>query len=151
MQSLKERMQEDMKSFMRAKNQTSLNALRLILAAVKQFEVDNRIPVDDQQMLVILDKLAKQRRESITQFEQANRQDLIEKERFELDLIQSYLPAQLSEAEITQLIKDAIQSTQATSVKDMGKVMATIKPQTQGRADMSYVSGKIKELLCLTN
>jgi uncharacterized protein YqeY len=147
MPSLKERMQEDMKSFMRAKNQTSLNALRLILAAVKQFEVDNRIPVDDQQMLVILDKLVKQRRESITQFEQANRQDLVEKERFELDLIQSYLPAQLSEAEITQLIQDAIQATQAASIKDMGKVMAAIKPQTQGRADMSYVSGKIKELL----
>src|SRR3990172_4378395 len=135
MPTLKQRIQEDMKSSMRAQEKARLGAIRLILAAIKQREVDERIELTDELVLQILDKLAKQRRESITQFQKAERQDLVAQEQFELGIIQSYLPAVLSEQEIDNLITKAIASSGAASIKDMGKVMAQLKPQIQGRAD----------------
>lgn len=128
-------------------NKERLTTIRLILAAVKQVEVDTRDQVDDQSMLVILDKMAKQRRESISQFEQAGRDDLVAKEKQELEIISEFLPKALSEGEITQLINDAMQQTSASSMKDMGKVMGILKPQLQGRADMGQVSKLIKDKL----
>lgn len=145
--TLKNRITEDMKNAMREKDQQRLNAIRMILAAVKQIEVDERIQVDDRRMLVILDKLLKQRRESIQQYQQANRQDLVDKESFEADIIQSYLPAQLSENEVREMIEKAIVKSGATSIKDMAKVMAELKPELQGRADMAMVSQLVKEKL----
>jgi uncharacterized protein YqeY len=147
MSELKKRIQEDMKSAMRAQDKQRLDAIRLILAAAKQIEVDERIELDDARMLAILDKMLKQRRDSISQFQAANRQDLIDQENFELTIIQSYMPAQLSEAELDQLIADSIADCGATAVKDMGKVMAELKPKIQGRADVAAVSAKIKERL----
>jgi len=145
--TLKPRLQEDMKQAMRAQEKQRLNAIRLILAAVKQVEVDQRIEVDDQILLGILDKMAKQRRDSISQYQAANRQDLVEQEQFELNVIQTYMPAQLSEAEIEQLITEAIQASQAQSVKDMGKAMGQLKPKVQGRADVAMVSNALKQRL----
>ena len=136
-----------MKSAMKEKAQLRLTTIRLILSAVKQVEVDERIDVDDDRMLVILDKMAKQRRESINQYEQAGRDDLAASERQELEIISTYLPAALSEEEIKQLLEQAIEQTSATNMKDMGKVMAILKPQLQGRADMSQVSQLIKSKL----
>ena len=147
MPALKLSIQEDMKNAMRAQDKERLGAIRLILAAIKQREVDERIEMDDQQVLLILEKMLKQRRDSITQFKAANRQDLVEKEEFEVSIIQHYMPAALSEAEIEQLIKAAIASTGAKTMQDMGKLMAELKPQLQGRADMAQVSKQIKELL----
>ena len=151
MSPLKDRIQEDMKVSMRAKNAEKLGTIRLILAALKQWEIDcGRLSgknLDDPQVIVILDKLAKQRRESITQFTAGERPDLVEKEESELDIILSYLPKALSDEEIKQLIEKAMQETGANSIKDMGKVMAMLKPQLQGRADMSKVSQQIKTLL----
>lgn len=144
---IKERIQEDMKNAMRAQEKQRLAAIRLILAAFKQYEVDKRAEVDDTVALTILDKMVKQRRDSIAQYEIAKRQDLIDQEAFELDIIQTYLPAQLSEAEISTLITAAIAKTGATSAKDMGKVMAELKAQLQGRADMTIVGTKVKEHL----
>ena len=141
--SLKERIQEDVKDAMRAKDKPRLATIRLITAAIKQREVDERIELDDTQVLVVLDKMCKQRRESISQFEQAGRDDLAAKEKAELELIQQYLPEQLSEAEINELIDAAMQSTGASSMKDMGKVMGQLKPKLQGRADMGAVSALI--------
>ena len=132
---------------MKEKAQLRLTTIRLILSAVKQVEVDERITVDDDRMIVILDKMAKQRRESIGQYEQAKRDDLAANERQELAIISQYLPEALSEAEIEQLLAEVIKQTSATSIKDMGKVMAALKPQLQGRADMSKVSQLIKSRL----
>ena len=145
--SLKERILQDVKDAMRAKDKPRLATIRLITAAIKQREVDERIELDDAQVLVVLDKMCKQRRESITQFEQAGRDDLAAQEKAELELIQQYLPEQLSEAEINELIDAAMEQTGASSMKDMGKVMGQLKPQLQGRADMGAVSALIKARL----
>lgn len=136
-----------MKSAMRAQEKRRLDAIRLILAAVKQIEVDERIVPDDARMLVILDKMLKQRRDSVEQFQKANRQDLVDQENFEIEVIQSYMPEPLNDAEIDSLIADAIASVNAVSAKDMGKVMAELKPRLQGRADMGAVGAKIKARL----
>jgi uncharacterized protein YqeY len=145
--SLKDRIQQDVKDAMRSKDKPRLAAIRLITAAIKQREVDERIELDDAQVTAVLDKMAKQRRESISQFEKAGRDDLIAQEVMELEIIQSYLPEQLGEDEINALIDSAMQTTGASSVKDMGKVMGQLKPKLQGRADMSAVSALIKARL----
>jgi uncharacterized protein YqeY len=145
--SIKDRIQQDMKDAMRARDKERLGTIRLILSAIKQREVDERIELDDVQVIVVLDKMVKQRRESIAIFEQAGRDDLVAKEKAELEVIQPYLPAALSEDEITQLIDAALAATGASSIKDMGKVMAQLKPELQGRADMSVVSAMIKARL----
>lgn len=145
--SLKARLTEDMKDAMRAKDKDRLATIRLILAALKQREVDERIELDDTQVLAVLDKMLKQRRESIAQFESAGRTDLAEKEAAEATIIQTYLPAALSSAELDALIDATIAATGAAGVRDMGKVMAAIKAQAQGRADMSEVSARIKTRL----
>lgn len=136
-----------MKSAMKNGDKERLATIRLILAAVKQVEVDTREDVDDQSILAILDKMAKQRRESISQFEQAGREDLVAKETQELNIITEFLPKALSEEEISELIDQAMQDTAASSMKDMGKVMGILKPQIQGRADMGKVSQLIKSRL----
>ncbi len=145
--SLKERILQDVKDAMRAKDKPRLATIRLITAAIKQREVDERIELDDTQVLVVLDKMCKQRRESISQFEQAGRDDLATQEKAELALIQEYLPEQLGEAEINGLIDAAMEQTGAASMKDMGKVMGQLKPKLQGRADMGAVSALIKARL----
>jgi hypothetical protein len=145
--TLKARLQEDMKAAMRAQDKARLDAIRLILAAVKQIEVDERIEVDDARMLAILDKMVKQRRDSIAQYEAAKRQDLADQENYELTIIAQYMPAPLTEREIETLISEAITACQAASAKDMGKVMAELKPKLQGRADIAIVSAKVKERL----
>ena len=147
MAEIKSRINEDVKAAMRSKDKERLGALRLIQAAFKQKEVDERIELNDEQTLAILDKMAKQHRDSISQFKEANRDDLIEIEQKELDIIEEYLPAQLSEDEINTFIEDAISKTGADSIKDMGKVMGILKGQLQGRADMGKVSGLIKARL----
>ena len=147
MTDIKTKISEDVKLAMRSKDKDRLAALRLILAAFKQKEVDDRITLDDQQSTAILDKMAKQHRDSIEQFGQANREDLIKKEQQELEIIESYLPEKLSENEINSLIQNAISSTSANSLKDMGKVMAILKTELQGRADMGEVSRLIKTKL----
>jgi uncharacterized protein len=145
--SLKDRIQEDVKAAMRATERERLGTLRLILAAIKQREVDERITLDDAQVLSVLEKMIKQRRESIASFESGGRSDLVAKESAELKLIQGYLPAQLSDAELDALIADAMSQTSATSVKDMGKVMAAVKAKAAGRADMAAVAARIKARL----
>ncbi|GGI86488.1 GatB/YqeY domain-containing protein [Legionella impletisoli] len=145
--SIKDQITSDLKDAMRAKDKPTLDALRLVTAAIKQVEVDERIEVDDERMLVILDKLAKQRKESISQFEAAGREDLVKTEQYELDIISRYLPEPLSDEAISQLIEEAIKETNAEKMSDMGKVMARLKPKLQGRADMSQVSGIIKARL----
>ena len=145
--SLKERITEDMKNSMRSGDKERLAGIRLVLAAIKQREVDERIQLDDTQVLAVLEKMIKQRRESITQFEAGGRADLVAKESAELALLQAYLPAQLAPAEVEALIRAAIASTGATGMKDMGKVMAAVKPQVQGRTDMGALSARIKGLL----
>jgi uncharacterized protein YqeY len=145
--SLKDRIQQDVKDAMRAKDKSRLAAIRLITAAIKQREVDERVELDDAQVTTVLDKMAKQRRESISQFEKAGRDDLIAQEVMELEIIQSYLPEQLGDDEINALIDIAMQASGATSIKDMGKVMGELKPKLQGRADMSAVSALIKARL----
>jgi hypothetical protein len=147
MAELKQRINDDVKIAMRKKDKDRLITLRMILAAIKQKEVDERIELDDTQILAVLDKMAKQHRDSINQFEQAGRNDLVEKENRELAIVQTYLPAQLSDAEIQQLLQDAIQETGAASMQDMGKVMAVLKPKLQGRADMGKISGLVKAKL----
>lgn len=132
---------------MRAAERERLATLRLILAAIKQREVDERIVLDDTQVLAVLEKMAKQRRESIAQFEAGGRADLVAKERAEIDVINAYLPAQLSDTELDALIQSAIAETGASSVKDMGKVMGIIKGKAQGRADMATVGARIKARL----
>ena len=145
--ALKDRITEDMKTAMRAGEKARLGTVRLALAAIKQREVDERISLDDTQVLAVLEKMIKQRREAITQFQSGGRADLVAKESAEISVLQQYLPAQMSEAEIDTLIQEAIQSTGATSIKDMGKVMAAVKPKAQGRADMGALSARIKQKL----
>ena len=147
MSELKNQLTDDMKVAMRAKDKQRLLTVRTILAAVKQQEVDTREDVDDTAILAILDKMSKQRRESIAQFSKAGRDDLVAQEELELSIIQTYLPEPLSEVEIQELIQQAISATGAESMKDMGKVMAYIKPKAQGRADMGKISGLIKNAL----
>ena len=145
--SLKERITEDMKAAMRAGEKERLGTVRMILAAIKQREVDERVSLDDAQVLVVLDKMVKQRKESVAQFATGGRADLVAKEQAEIALLQQYLPAQLSAAEIESLIGKAIASTGASSLKDMGKVMSALKSELAGRADMSAVSARIKQML----
>jgi hypothetical protein len=145
--ALKDRLTEDMKNAMRAGEKERLATIRLALAAIKQREVDERISLDDIQVLAVLEKMIKQRREAITQFAAGKRPDLVAKENSEIVVIQAYLPAQLAEAELDTLISEAIAASGATSVKDMGKVMAAVKPKVQGRADMGAVSARIKQKL----
>ena len=145
--SLKDNLQQDMKAAMRAGEKPRLAVIRLINAAIKQREVDERIELDDAQVTAVLDKMAKQRRESITQFDQAGRQDLIDIEQAELEIIKDYLPEALSEDEIYNLINQALETTGATEMKQMGQVMGILKPQLQGRADMSKVSQMIRSRL----
>jgi uncharacterized protein YqeY len=145
--SLKDRIQQDMKDAMRAKEKSRLATIRLILAAIKQREVDERIELDDTQVIAVLDKMTKQRRESISQFEQAGREDLVAQENAELEIIQPYLPEALGEDELNALIDAAMKATGASSIKDMGKVMGQLKPKIQGRADMGAVSALIKSRL----
>ena len=144
---LKQRIQDDVKTAMKAKDKARLATLRLITAAIKQIEVDKRIELNDEQVLLVLDKMCKQRRESISQFEKAGRDDLIAVEVRELDIIQAYLPEQLGDDEIAALIETAMADTGAASIKDMGKVMGQLKPKLQGRADMGAVSAMIKARL----
>lgn len=147
MMSIKDTLNQNIKEAMRARNKDTLETLRLITAAIKQIEVDERIEVDDARTLQILDKLCKQRKESITQFESANRDDLVAKEKQQLEIIQTYLPQQLTTSEVSTLVADAIRTCGAEKIADMGKVMAILKPQMQGRADMAVVSSLIKSQL----
>ena len=145
--TLKERITEDMKAAMRASEKERLSTIRMVQAAIKQREVDERIVLDDAQVIAVLEKMVKQRRESIVAFEQGGRADLADKEKSEIALLQVYLPAQLSEAEVDALIKEAIATTGAASMKDMGKVMAAVKAKAAGQADMGAVSARIKAAL----
>ena len=145
--TLKERITEDMKSAMRSGEKERLATIRLALAAIKQREVDERIVLDDTQVLAVLEKMIKQRKEAITQFQAGGRADLVAKESAEISVLESYLPARMGDAELDALIAAAIASTGAASAKDMGKVMALVKSQAQGRADMGAVSARVKEKL----
>lgn len=145
--TLKERITDDMKTAMRAGEKDRLATIRLVLAAVKQIEVDERIVLDEPRMLSVLEKMAKQRKESIAEFEKGGRADLVAKEAAELAVIKTYLPEQMSETELDALIAEAIASTGATSVKDMGKVMGVVKGKAAGRADMGAVGARIKQKL----
>jgi uncharacterized protein len=145
--SLKERITDDMKAAMRAGAKERLSVIRMITAAIKQREVDERIALDDAQVLSVLEKMIKQRKESLVQFEAGNRPDLVAKESAEIVLLQGYMPTQLADGEIDALIRDAIAATGATSIKEMGKVMGLIKQKAQGRADMAAVGAKIKAKL----
>lgn len=145
--SLKQRINDDVKTAMRNKDKERLATLRLITAAIKQKEVDERIELDDDQVIGVLEKMLKQHKDSIEQYENAGRSELADKEKTELVLIQEYMPAQLSEAEITALIDEAIAETGASEMKEMGKVMGLLKPKLAGRADMGQVSALIKAKL----
>jgi uncharacterized protein len=145
--SLKVRIQEDMKTAMRSGDKDRLGCIRLIMAAVKQREVDERITLDDTQLLGVLEKMGKQRRESIAQFQAGGRADLVAKENAELAIINAYMPAPLAADELDALINEAIAQTGASTIKDMGKVMAIIKAKAQGRADMAAVGPRIKARL----
>jgi uncharacterized protein YqeY len=145
--ALKDRITEDMKAAMRAGEKDRLATIRLVLAAVKQIEVDERIVLDEARMLSVLEKMVKQRKESIAQFESGGRADLVAKESAELAVIQAYLPAQMSDAELDAVIAEAIASTGAASIKDMGKVMGVVKGKAAGRADMAVVGARIKQKL----
>jgi uncharacterized protein len=144
---LKDRITEDMKNAMRSGHKDQLATIRLLLAAIKQREVDERIQLDDAQVLSVLEKMIKQRKESIAQFESGGRADLVAKEAAEITVLQAYMPAQLSDAELDALISEAIASTGASSIKDMGKVMGAVKSKAQGRADMGAVGARIKARL----
>lgn len=144
---LKQQIQGDMKTAMKAGDKVRLGVIRLILAAIKQREVDERIELDDSQVLAVLDKMVKQRRDSIAQYQDAGREDLAEVERFEVDVIQEYLPAALTQQELTALVEAAISSAAAVAMKDMGRVMAILRPQVQGRSDMGAVSALVKQRL----
>ncbi len=145
--SLKERITEDMKSAMRARDADRLSALRMLLAAMKQREVDERISLDDAQIAAIVEKLAKQRRDSITQFEAGGRQDLADREKFELTVLLGYLPEQADAAQIEAAIEAAIAATGAAGPQDMGKVMTQVRAALAGRADMAAVSAQVKSRL----
>lgn len=145
--SIKERIAADMKQAMRDKDNARKEALRMLRAAIQRREVDERIELDDSQVLAVVEKLVKQGRDSISQFEQGGRDDLADKERQDVAVLTEYLPEQLSDEEVASHIRQAIEKTGAASMKDMGKVMGMLKPALQGRADMGAVSGKIKALL----
>ena len=145
--SLKSRIQDDIKTAMRARERERLGCLRLITAAIKQKEVDERVELEDAAVLAVLDKMVKQRRESLEQYESAGRSDLAGQERWELELIATYLPEQLGADELNTLIGEAVESVGATSMRDMGAVMAKLRPQVQGRADMKAVSTAVREML----
>ena len=145
--SLKERITDDMKAAMRSGEKERLGVIRMITSAIKQREVDERVVLDDTQVLGVLEKMIKQRKESLVMFQAGNRQDLVDKESAEITLLQGYLPTQLSGAEIDALINEAVAATGAASIKDMGKVMGIIKTKAQGRADMAAVGAKIKARL----
>jgi uncharacterized protein len=145
--SLKERITDDMKAAMRASEKERLGVIRMITSAIKQREVDERIVLDDTQVLSVLEKMIKQRKESLAQFQAGNRQDLVDKESREITLLQTYMPSRLSDAEVDAMIADAVAATGAASIKDMGKVMGVIKAKAQGRADMAAVGAKIKAKL----
>jgi len=145
--TLKERITEDMKTAMRSGEKERLGVIRMLQAAIKQREVDERITLDDAQVLAVLEKMLKQRRESIAQYESGGRADLAAKEAAEIAVLQVYMPAQLSEAELDALIAAAITQTGAASIKDMGKVMGIVKSQAAGRADMGAVGARIKARL----
>lgn len=144
---IKQKIQEDMKVAMRAKEKQRLGTIRLMQAAIKQKEVDERISLDDSQVIVILDKMLKQRRDSLAQYEKADRQDLAEQEAFEIKVIQAYMPQQLSEAEINSLIESAISEVGAVSIKELGKVIGYLKPKVQGQVDMKAFTTNIKQRL----
>jgi uncharacterized protein YqeY len=145
--TLKERIQEEMKSAMRAKDAARLLVIRLLLAALKQKEVDERLELSDADVLGVIEKMLKQRRESIAQYEKAARQDLADQEKFEIGVLNAYLPQQMGEAEIAQAVAAAVGEAGAAGVKDMGKVMALLKPRLDGRADMGKVSALVKAKL----
>ena len=145
--ALKDQIQDAMKTAMKGGEKERLAVIRLMMSAIKQVEVDERIEVDDNRALGILDKMVKQRRESISQFHSGGRDDLADKEQAEIDIISEFLPQALSNEEIETIINDAISQTGAATMKDMGKVMGIVKPQITGRADVGAVSGKIKSLL----
>jgi uncharacterized protein YqeY len=144
---IKARLQEDMKNAMREKQKEKLLVIRLMLAAVKQIEIDKRVILSDAEVIAILDKMLKQRRESIVQYEQGNRHDLADQEKYEIGLIQTYMPQVLTEAEVDQFIQEALIATEAKTPQDMGKIMGVLKPKLQGRTDMTQVSHKIKQQL----
>ena len=145
--SLRERLNDEIKAAMKAREQERLNALRLMLSAVKQREVDERITLDDAGVVAVVEKMIKQRKDSISQYEKAARQDLADKEKFEIGVIEAYLPQQLGQGEIDAIIAEAIAASGAKSAADMGKVMGLVKPKLAGRADMGKVSGLVKAKL----
>lgn len=145
--SLKQRISDDMKSAMKARESDKLAAIRLLLAAIKQKEVDERVELDDAGVVAVIDKMLKQRRDSISQYEAAQRQDLADKEKFEMDVLMAYMPQQLSAEEIDVLVAKAVADSGAAGMQDMGKVMALLRPQLAGRADMAQVSACIKAKL----
>ena len=145
--SLKNRITEDMKTAMRARDTARLGAIRLLLAAIKQIEVDQRIEPDDTVIIGIIEKMIKQRKDSISQFQGAGRQDLVDAERFEVEVISAYMPQPLSAAEVAAIIMAAVAESGARSMQEMGRVMAIVKPQLAGRADMGQVSAAIKSKL----
>jgi uncharacterized protein YqeY len=145
--SLKEKIKDDIKQAMRDKNESRLSALRMLSAAIQRREVDERIQLDDAQVMAVIEKQMKQGRESIEQYVKGGRQDLADKESGEIAVYQAYLPQQLSETEVDKLIAEAVATTGASSVKDMGKVMGWLKPKLQGRADMGQVGAKVKHRL----
>jgi uncharacterized protein YqeY len=145
--SLKTRILDDVKTAMRSHDRERLAALRMVTAAIKQREVDERIELDDDDVLLVLDKMCKQRRESLEQYNKAGRDDLAAQESFELELIQTYLPEQLDDTEIAALIDSAVEATGAESIRDMGAVMGSLRSQVQGRADMKQVSAAVRNRL----
>ena len=147
MSGLKQQLSDDMKAAMKAKDKQRLGVVRLALAAIKQVEVDERIELDDARVLAVLGKMIKQRRDSISQYEDANRQDLADQEKYEVDVLQTYLPAEMDESELDTLISSIVSAVGASSMQDMGKVMNELRPKVQGRADMGVVSQKVKAAL----
>lgn len=147
MPTLKERIQDDMKNAMRAKEKTRLATIRLILAAIKQKEVDEQTSLEDEQVLGVLEKMVKQRRDSIKQYENAGRQELADKEQEEIVILQEYLPEQMGSAELEAVVDEIIANTGASGPQDMGKIMGALKPRIQGRADMGQASRLVKSKL----
>ncbi|MGD9108756.1 MAG: GatB/YqeY domain-containing protein [Gammaproteobacteria bacterium] len=145
--NLKNRIQDDMKAAMRAREQQRLDVIRFLLAAIKQREIDEKITLDDTQILSVIEKQIKQLKDAITQYKEAGRNELVQKESFALELLQTYMPAQLSDAELEIIIKTTITETGAASIRDMGKVMGVLKAKIQGQADMGKVSSLVKKLL----
>ncbi len=144
---LKSRIQDEMKAAMKSGDKRRLGAIRLVLAAVKQREVDERIELDDSQVLAVLDKMVKQRKDSIAQYESAGRDELAEQEAFEIAVLKAFMPEALGSEEVAEIVREAIASTGAASIRDMGKVMGLLKPRLQGRADMGQVSAMVKQRL----